>query len=110
MLDRFSTFGISGNHSFALFGLAWISTWALYGTCSLGVFIWSQVRLYGYYLREFVRTAVILGSRRVSGWFRTALHVPFLGNPGNPGNPLDLAKRSNLLEFEIPTEVERLEA
>ena len=37
----------------------------------------------------------------MSGWFRTALRVPDPVNPRNPG------RRSNLLEFETPIELER---
>ena len=52
-------------------------------------------------LREFVENYRYLFSRRVSGWFRTALRVP------DPVNPRDPGRRSNLLEFETPIEVER---
>ena len=51
-------------------------------------------------LREFVKNYRHLDSRRVSGWFRTALRVP---DPGDPRDPRDPARLSNLLEFEDPS-------
>ena len=55
-------------------------------------------------MREFVQNYRHLDSRRVSGWFRTALCVPDPLNPGDPRNP---RRCSTLLEFETPIEVER---
>ena len=60
-----------------------------------------------YHLREFVENYRHLDSRRVSGWFGTALRVPDPLNPDDPDDPRDLRLRSNLLEFETPIEVER---